>query len=197
MSSLINLLVDQLDDQAIQQISAQLGADNQTTQQAISTALPLLVGALGRNTENPQGAESLLSALQNDHDGSILNNVAGAVSSQAVQQDGNAILSHILGARQDAVTHGVSQASGLDAGSTGQLLSMLAPIIMGQLGQTQQQQGLDASALAGLLGTEREQADSQLSGLARLLDFDGDGQVMDDIINIGSKLLSSFFGGRS
>jgi hypothetical protein len=197
MSSLLNVLVDQLDDQAIQQIGSQLGADNQTTQQAISTALPLLVGALGRNTENPQGAESLLNALQSDHDGSILNNVAGAVTNQAVQQDGSAILSHILGARQDTVAQGVSQASGLDTGSTGQLLSMLAPIVMGQLGQTQQQQGLDASGLAGLLGSERQEADSQLSGLSRLLDFDGDGQIADDVINIGSKLLSSLFGRRS
>lgn len=196
MSSLLTMLAGQLDDQAVKQISSQLGADDRSTQQAISTALPMLMGTLGRNTESPDGAQALSSALQRDHDGSIFNDVAGALSNPSTMQDGQAILGHVLGGKQNNVQMGVAKASGLDMGSTGQLLTMLAPLVLGALGQTQQQQGLDAGALAGLLQTERQESDSALSGMAQLLDMDGDGDITDDVINIGSKLLGSFFGSR-
>lgn len=194
MSSLLNMLAGQLDAQTVSQISAQLGADDQTTQQAINTALPMLMGALGRNAADPAGAQSLDSALQRGHDGSILNNLAGVVTRPETQQDGQAILRHVLGPKQNTVQTGIAQATGLDAGSTGQLLSMLAPVVLGLLGQQKQQQGLNAEGLAGLLQGERQQSDQMLPGMAQLLDMDGDGDITDDVLNLGTKLLGGLFG---
>ena len=196
MSDLLNMVVSQLDGQTVNQISNQLGVDDQATQQAISTALPMLVGALGRNAESPEGARALDQALQRDHDGSILNNVPVALANDRMVQDGQAILGHILGAKQGNVEMGVAKASGLDANSAGALMSMLAPVLMGALGQQKQQQSLNADSLAGMLQTERQISDSELSGLSQLLDMDGDGDVTDDVINIGSKLLGNFFSGN-
>ena len=190
MSELLNMIAGQIDDQAIKQISRQLGVDDQTAQQAIGTALPMLMGALGRNTESAAGAEALGRALQRDHDGSILSNVPGALTDGQTLQDGQAILGHVLGAKQGNVELGVAKASGLDTSSAGTLMSMLAPVVMGTLGQTQRQQGLSADGLAGMLQTERKDSDAALY-------MDGDGDITDDVINIGSKLFSSFFGGRS
>ncbi len=194
-SSILNMLAGQLDERAIKQISAQLGADDATTQQAISAALPMLLGAMDRNTNSADGAQSLAGALQRDHDGSILNDVAGALSRQETLQDGEAILGHVLGARRGNVETGISKATGLDMGSASQLLPMLAPLVMGALGKTQQQQGLDADGVSSLLTKERQEAEPALGGLAQLLDMDGDGDVTDEIIGLGSSLLKNFFGG--
>lgn len=193
MSSILEMLAGQLDEGTIRQISGQLGADETTTQQAISAALPMLLGAMGRNATSSEGAQALDKALAQDHDGSILNDLPAALSQEATKLDGAAILGHVLGGRQGNVETGISRATGLNQGSTGQLLMMLAPVVLGALGQQKRQQGLDAGDLAGLLSNERQASESSLGGLAQLLDMDGDGDVTDEIVSIGSKLLRNFF----
>ena len=183
-----------LGDQGMRQISQQLGADERNTQKAVTAALPMLISALGKNAASPEGAEALARALEKDHDGRVLENVTQVLGDRAVQEDGQAILRHVLGEKQGLVAKGLGSSTGLDAGSAGQLLAMLAPLVMGGLGKTQREKGLDARGIAQLLGQERRQADSQLGGLAKLLDMDGDGDITDDILNLGSKLLGGLFG---
>ncbi len=68
---------------------------------------------------------------------------------------------------------------------------------MGMLGRTQRQQGLDTSALSKMLQGEQQRAAAPaLGGLAKLLDADGDGQVMDDLAKAGGSLLGGLFGKR-
>ncbi|HRF84261.1 MAG TPA: DUF937 domain-containing protein, partial [Pseudoxanthomonas sp.] len=62
-------LLSQLQGAPIQQLSGQLGVDPGQANQAVAAALPLLMGALGRNSAQPQGAEALFGALQRDHAG--------------------------------------------------------------------------------------------------------------------------------
>jgi hypothetical protein len=190
------MLSGQLDEQAIKQISSKLGVDDQTAQQAVNAALPMLMGAVGRNAASEDGAQSLSNALQKDHhDGRILNDLPGAMSNPDTMKDGQAILGHLLGGKQANVETGIAKTTGLNAGSAGQLLSMLAPVVLGAVGQQQQQQGLDVGGLMGMLQGERQQSDDALSGLSQLLDMDGDGDITDDVLNLGSKLLGGFFGG--
>ena len=62
-------LASQLQGAPTQQIAQQLGIDPAQASSAITAALPLLLGALGRNASQQQGAQSLYNALQNDHSG--------------------------------------------------------------------------------------------------------------------------------
>ena len=192
MSFITDMIVQQLGNSGASMIAEKLGIPESTAQMAISAALPMIVGGLGRNASDPSGAEAISGAL-NKHDGSILNDVMGALGNQAEMDDGMAILGHILGGKQGNAQSALGQAAGLDSGQAGDLMAMLAPIVMGQLGQAKQQQGLDASGLADLLGQERQSADEQLGGMASLLDMDGDGDITDDMLNLGGKLLGGLF----
>jgi hypothetical protein len=93
-----------------------------------------------------------------------------------------------------ALTNAVAlgQASGLKSDQVTQLLAMLAPVVLGALGQAQRQKNLDAQGVASLLTKEREHASSALPGIAQLLDMDGDGDVTEEMINLGGSLLNSF-----
>ena len=190
MSQLIQMLADQIDDSTLTQMSRMLGTDSAKTEQAISTALPMLLGALGRNAASPDGAQSLARALERDHDGSILGDVLGALAKPDTLQTGQAILGHVFGPKQNNVATGVGKVAGMDAGSTAQLLAMLAPLVMGALGKAKQENHLGASGIAQLLQQDREETESDLGGLAQLLDMDGDGDIKDDIFVLGKSLLS-------
>jgi len=175
-------------------MSGQLGADEGTVNNAIAAALTMLLSGLARNSANLQGADALSSALARDHDGSILDDLAGFVGSGNAGAGPN-ILGHIFGGKTDAMASVLGKASGMDAGSAASLLAMLAPLVMGALGRTQRQEGLDSGGLANKLGNERarlEQSSSGFSGLVRMLDFDGDGQIMDNIEQITGALGSLF-----
>jgi hypothetical protein len=71
------LLNEQLSGDAMQQLSQQIGADPESTGNAVNAALPMLLGGMARNTQSEGGASSLLGALDRDHDGSVLDDVVG------------------------------------------------------------------------------------------------------------------------
>ncbi len=192
MSSLIQSLAARLAGSSVSEISNKIGAEEGATQNAMSAALPLLFGALARNASKPDGADALHRALSKDHDGTVLNDVDGFLRSPDTAA-GDGILRHALGANRAAAEAGIGKAAGLDTQKTSQLMSMLAPLVMGALGQKQREQGLDASALTGMLDGARQESEGS-GGIGKLigglLDRDGDGSVADDI---AGKVLGGLF----
>lgn len=202
-TSLIDDLMAQLQGAPLQQMAQQLGTSPEQTEEAVGAALPMLLGTMGRNAAEPQGAMDLFGALQRDHTGgndlgSLLGSLLGGGSSGAGagQPDGAAILGHIFGGNQQRAEAGLGQATGLGA-NAGQLLQMLAPIVMSFLAQRMSAGNMNAGGLGQVLGQESARAQQQggLGGglLGSLLDQDGDGQVgLGDLLKIGGGLL----GGR-
>ncbi len=197
--SLTDELLSQLQGAPLQQVSQQLGLDSRQAAGAVSAALPLLLGALGNNAARPQGAEALFGALQDNHSGLDIGGVLGAVlgGGSSPATNGAGILGHIFGGNQGRAEAGLAQATGLGGERAGQLLRILAPVVMAYLAQrlsaTDQ---VDAGGLGRLLGEERQQVVQQggVAGglLGSLLDQDGDGQLgVSDLIRLGSGLLGS------
>ena len=182
--SLLEMIQQRLGGQAVEQISHRIGADPGTTGNAIDAALPLLLTALARNATQGQQVQSLDAALSQDHDGSVLDDVPGYLN-QSDHGPGAGILRHVLGGRQQAVQTGLSQTTGLDAGKAGQLLTMLAPLVMGALGKAKREKQLDSNGLSTMLTGEhehlKESAPGVMGALGRFLDRDNDGSVMDDV----------------
>jgi len=195
MADLMQLVTQAMSGNNLESMSRQIGADTGSTAKAISAALPVLLGALDRNTNQAGGADALLNAIGKSHDGSILDDLSGFLGGGQFD-DGNAILGHVLGGNRQPGEEGISRASGLDLSSVARLLPMLAPIVLGAIGKMQRQQGYDARGLSNALSQERDRAlqahPDAMSSLERLLDGNHDGQVMDDVVKIGSSLLDSF-----
>src|SRR6476620_3973732 len=180
--SLLEMLQQRLGGPAVEQISRKLGADPGTTGNAIDAALPLLLTAVARNATQGGQAQALHQAVSQDHDGGILDNVSGYLN-QAESGPGAGILRHVLGGQQQTVQTGLSQATGLDAGKTGQLLMMLAPLVMGAIGKANREKQLDSNGLSTMLTGEqehlKESAPGVMGALSRFLDRNNDGSVMD------------------
>ena len=205
--SLVSELMAQLQGAPMQQMAQQLGADRQQIQTAVGAALPLLLGALGHNAAQPQGAADLMGALQRDHAaalpqglgglGELLGTVLGGAGGAANPAgQGAAILGHILGGSQQQAQDSLGQATGLGGQTAGQLLSMLAPIVMAFLAPRVQTGNMDAGSLGQSLEQERAQAQNAggLGGglLGSLLDQDGDGKLgASDLFKLGSAFLNN------
>ena len=175
-STLIEGINQQLSEERIQRISNRIGADPTRTRAAIDDAVPLLIGALGAEAQDPAAAPGLQKALAEDHDGALLDQLDdyldGNVSGR--QADGAGILEHVLADRRPAAEQALAAKSGLDMKSIGPLLAMLAPIVMNMLGRRQQHSGgglglddLLGSVLGG--GSAASGPRSQSQGLDDLL----------------------------
>lgn len=193
--SLLENVLQQFSGPALSALSGQLGANENQTQSAIASALPILVSALSNNTSNGSGASALANALDADHDGSVLDDVAGFITNGAGGGMGEGILKHLLGGQDapqnNAANAAVSQTSGLNMQQVGSLMMTLAPIVMAYLGKKKQEDGLDAGGIAQLLNTEKQQHAQQggvLGMLSGFLDTNKDGSALDEIGGMLGKL---------
>ncbi len=201
---LMDLVQSNLSEGMIEQLSSQIGGDPKQTAVATTGIMSTLMGALAKNAATPEGANSLAKALDNDHDGGILDNLSDIFSGNTANHNeralnGGGILNHLLGDRQSGAIEMISKMSGLGSNQTGNLMSMLAPVIMGSLGKAKRQNGLDVSGIASLLtnsvnNQHKSAANPAMGLISKFLDQDGDGSIMDDVASMGMKMLGGFFG---
>ncbi len=187
---LMQILQGQLSDDVLGQLSDQIGADKEQTATAANGIFATLLGGLANNATSEGGLASLGSALDRDHDGSVLDDLAGMVGGMMQGGDGGAaaggaanglgILGHILGDRQEVAAQHVSESSGLNMSQVMKLMPILAPIVMGVLGRAKNQGGLDLGNLAGILMGSAQNAQS--GGFGDLI-----GNVLGNVLGGGQQ----------
>ena len=193
----LEALLRLLQGQDLGNLASQVGGNEGEVKNGVMAALPAMLAALGKNAGTEKGAEELNNALEKKHDGSILDNLSGYLSNPDLK-DGAGILNHLFGNQTSNVANAVSQSSGLDSNGSMKMLQMLAPVLMGILGQQKKQNNLDAKGLGNLtsmlasnFGSEAG-ASGIMEAVTNLLDANKDGNVMDDIMGMVGK----FFGGN-
>lgn len=187
MAGILDLLNSDMGSTLIQGVSKQFNLDQGTSQKAISSAMPLILGAMNNNASTPDGAQGLLGAVMGKHDGSILDQLSDVLGGDSVNedvlQDGEGILEHVFQGKQETVAKAVGKSSGIDMSQAMNILKIAGPVIMGYLGkQTRQADVKDSNGigdlLGGMLGDGHQEQQSLIN---RLLDADGDGSVIDDV----------------
>ncbi len=191
MNPLIGMLASQLGGPVIQQISQQIGADHGTTQSAVGMALPMLLSAMGNHAATSEGGEAIAQAAQ-EHDGSILDNVMGFMGNAGAASAGSALLSQVVGGgTHNEMADTIAQQTGMDSGAANQLLGMLAPIVMGAIGKSSQEQGgLDGNGIAQMLGGNSG-GSNDLMGMAAQLLGGASGSSGNDLMGMAAKLFGN------
>ena len=209
--NLLDMIMSAQGGQTAQQAGAQLGLNQQQSQNAIAALLPAISSALKQNTASPQGLAGLLGALQGGQHEQYLENPQMLGQPQTVN-DGNAILGHLFGSKDvsRAVAGHAAQKTGIGADVLKKLLPLVATMAMGSLSKQTRQPDMK-SALAGLAmqhlmggkqsglgsilgavtganGRQQRRAETTrqqgMGIIGKLLDADGDGSMMDDILNM-------------
>ncbi|MBK9270891.1 MAG: DUF937 domain-containing protein [Saprospiraceae bacterium] len=192
------LLSKYLPDETLANLASQAGIQDQ--HQGIAAAksiMTTLMQGMSNNSASSEGAGSLLNALDKNHDGSILDNLAGFInmgnsvpSTPAFNAGG--ILGHILGFKQQNVANGISQVFKLDLPTVLKLMGLIAPVVMGLLGKAKSAQQINPANVQQVLGQTVQQTQQQNSGygiFGKLLDSNNDGKISDDLLKMGMNLL--------
>ncbi|WP_213277177.1 DUF937 domain-containing protein [Chryseobacterium indologenes] len=162
--SLIDLLTGNTGNQVAEQAENKFGIGKNQVIALLAVATPLIISYLRNKSQDAKEAEALNNALDKDHNGSILND---ASQIEARQAEGGSILDHIFGGQKSTVENQLSQNTGISIDKIGPILAMLAPVVMGYIGQQKQQSNVGAGGLGdllgGILGNASSQAQAQQS----------------------------------
>lgn len=193
----------------IESMANQLGIPPAVAKQGAEALLPAILGGFKTQAQNAGGVEGLGGLLGQLGGGGLLDAVLG--SQPAPVEQGNDVLGQIFGSKDVSrtVADHASGQTGIDSGLLKQMLPILAMMVAGYMakqgGQGQGQSGgglgdLIGGALGGgsggglggllgsVLGGGASGGGQSAGGLGSLLDLDGDGNPLNDIIGMAGKL---------
>lgn len=180
----------------IESMAKELGVSPGVAQQGADALLPAILGGFKKQAQGG-GLEGLGGLIGQLGGGGLLDSVLGSQPTPVGQ--GNEVLGQIFGSKDVSrtVAGDAAAKTGLDAGLLKQMLPMLAMMVAGYMAK---QGGESGGGLGGILGNVLGGAvgggaapsagglAGSLGGLGKLIDMDGDGNPLDDILGMAGKL---------
>lgn len=176
-TNLVSLVMQFLTPDMVGRIATAFGFDRNKAQSAISGAVPALLAAFNNVATQPGGAQKLADAARQQT--SSLGNFASVLTAggqSSLLDKGSQLLSSLVGGQdQNALIGAIAKFTGLGQSASGSLLGMLAPIVMGTIGQHQTAgRALDANGIANLFAGQKDNIAAAFpSGFGSLLSGTG------------------------
>jgi len=190
-TNLVSQICEVLAPSIISRIASSLGLDQSSTQKAISAGVPGILTALISLVSRPQGATKLSEVAAKQQPGVLSNlaSVIGESDQKAFIDKGASALTSLLGTTTvSALTGALGRYAGIGEGGSKSLMGLLAPVVLGILGQQQRDKGLDASGLGRLLTSQKDSVVAALpSGFSQYL---GEAGILDDVTASTSRFAS-------
>ena len=200
---------------AIGTVAQQLGVNEQIAQAGAEALLPAILGGFKKTAQaQPSGLEGLGGLLGQLGGGGLLDSVLSPEPTPV--EKGNDVLGQIFGSKDvsRSVAGHAAEQTGIDSSLLKKMLPILAMLVAGYMakqaggeqggglggligsvlggGQSSGGGGLGGmlgNVLGGALGGGQQAAPAVgLGGLGSLLDLDGDGNPLDDIIGMAGKM---------
>ena len=188
----------------LQSIARELGVSETQAASGAEALVPAILGGFKKQAQSQSsGIDGLGGLLGQLGGGGLLDNVLSPQPTDVSR--GNDVLGQIFGSKDvsRAVAQNASSQSGLDSSTLKKMLPMLAMLVAGYMAK---QHGAGAGqppspgggGLGGLLGallggqttaTGEATAGAAAPGLASMLDMNGDGNVLDDIMRMAGKAM--------
>jgi hypothetical protein len=159
-ANLFSIVMQSLTPGVIARIASVLGIDPDLAQKAIGGSVPALLAGLANVAATPSGAHQLSNVVARQP--GPLDSLKGLLESggdpAAITGAGSNMLASLFGGNAlNTLTATIGKFAGLNEGMTKALLGMLAPVVLGTLGQQQRSAGLDAGGLASMLASQKDQ----------------------------------------
>ncbi|MBB6426020.1 DUF937 domain-containing protein [Sphingopyxis sp. JAI128] len=187
----------------IESMAKELGIPPAIAKQGADALLPAILGGFKKQAQSGGGIEGLGGLIGQLGGGGLLDSVLGPQPTPVGQ--GNDVLGQIFGSKDVSRTVAGQAATqtGIDSGILKQMLPFLAMMVAGYLakqgGQGSASGGLSGglggmlgNVLGGVMGGGAAPSaggfGGGLGGLGKMLDMDGDGNPLDDIMGMVNKM---------
>lgn len=137
-----------------------LGEKEEKVKIALEGLVPTFVGGLMKRASNEAGATTLLNVVKKtNNDGNIVEQLdlllKNKESFAGFVEKGNSVVSMLLPDKKSSIATMISQFAGVRNSSATALLSVVAPLVIGKLGNLVTSQGLDKTGLANVILDQR------------------------------------------
>jgi len=179
----------------IESMAKELGIPPAVAKQGADALLPAILGGFKKQAQSGGGIEGLGGLLGQLGGGGLLGSVLGSQPTPVSQ--GNDVLGQIFGSKDvsRSVAGQASAQTGIDAGILKQMLPILAMMAAGYMAKQGGQDGAGGglggmlgNVLGGALGGGAAPSAGGLGGIGQMLDMDGDGNPLDDIMGMVNKM---------
>jgi hypothetical protein len=170
----------------VEQIARELGISNDQAASGAAALLPAILGGFKQQAHSqPGGLGDLVGILAGLGGKSLLDDVLGPQPTPVGR--GNDVLGEIFGSKDVSrtVARSASAQSGLDPAVLKKMLPMLAMLVGGFLAH----RGAGAAPASGAMPASHAAGHGGLGDLASILDLNGDGNPLDDILNMAGQLM--------
>ncbi|PHR20832.1 MAG: hypothetical protein COA41_04000 [Sphingopyxis sp.] len=169
----------------ISTMAKELGISESVAETGAAALLPAILGGFKKTTQaQPGGLDGLGGLLGQLGGGGLLDSVLGTEPTPVAK--GNDVLGQIFGSKEVSrtVAAGAEQQTGISSELLKKMLPMVAMMVAGYMAK----QAGNGGGLGGLIGGLLGGGKASSGGLGSLLDLNGDGNALDDIIGMAGKL---------
>lgn len=173
-------------------MARELGISESVAEAGTAALLPAILGGFKKTTQSqPGGLEGLGGLLGQLGGGVLLDSVLGTEPTPV--DKGNEVLGQIFGSKEVSrtVAAGAEQQTGISSDLLKRMLPVVAMMVAGYMARQSAENSGNGGGIGGLIGGLLGGGNNVSSGgdLGSLLDLNGDGNPLDDIIGMAGKLV--------
>jgi hypothetical protein len=172
MADLVSEFMKQFGPDVSRGLAANLGLDQKAATQVVPQVVPMILGGLKRQMETRGGPERIDHILNKYGNEDVLGRIGDVMSSKSREPSPDPQLGGLLGPSGAQASELIGRKFGLSPEKAMSLIPMLAPLVLGFLSKQKNQPG-----------------GAGLGGITSLIDRDGDGSILDDIVGFLSPAL--------
>jgi hypothetical protein len=197
-TNLVSSVMQFLTPDMVARIARTLGIDPDVAQKVVSAAVPAILASFAGLAAKPAGAQQLSETVQQQRPDMLsqITSLIGGPDQKAIADTGSGLLSTLLGGSGlNGLVSAMSTFAGIHENASKSVLGLIAPMVVGALGQQQRSGGLDANGLANLLSSQKDQITAAMpSGLADMLGASGMLDALDGSLRRGADTASAAAG---
>ena len=146
--NIIDLIKGQLGSALVSQAASQLGESEAGISKAVSGLLPVIVGGLANNSDNP----AVLDSVSNASSQGVLGNLLDTASNNSMI---SGLLSSIFGDKLSGIINTIATYAGISNNSSSSLLNLVTGATVGSVGKYAAENNLDKSGISSLLNDQK------------------------------------------
>src|SRR6516165_1528005 len=154
--SMLASLLNMVDGRAVDAVAHALGQPEQSVSRGIESSIAGLLGGLASKSNDPSALKRILDTVPSTAGAVSWSQMADGVAdpNSSLMAVGKRLLPMLFGGSENAVTSGISRASGLSSEKISTLLAMAGPVVMSFISKLVGERGMTINGLGSLLQRE-------------------------------------------